>query len=484
MVKRNIGWLFAFMSVAIDALLIWLGFNLAWWLRYRLGVGGTVGVINFASLESYAAMRAGLIGVMLLVFAVSGIYRMPRGRSFLVDVTQVSHAVLLGLGLLVIALFVVRIPFSSRLMLGYAGLVVTALLLSARLLARLIKRIFWRRGIGVIRVLVVGDSTAARDLMGELLVQEQNGRKLWGCLATNQSRVGSAILVDAGRPLVVPVLGGLDDLEAAMSTHNIRQVLLALPGAMVAETQQAVRTCVRRHVDFRLAPELYGVAAHRVKLDDTFSRPVLDVQNGGLIGRRQLAKRILDIALSFMALVPFGLLIMVVVAVLIKLDSRGPVFFKQKRMTRDGSIFWVYKFRSMKVNAEDELARLQGSNEANGPIFKMKDDPRLTRVGKWLRRTSLDEFPQIINILLGEMSWVGPRPPLPSEVELYEDWQRRRLGTLTGLTGLWQVSGRSLLPFDEMVKLDLYYVENWSISLDLKILLRTIPSVLRGTGAY
>jgi lipopolysaccharide/colanic/teichoic acid biosynthesis glycosyltransferase len=195
-------------------------------------------------------------------------------------------------------------------------------------------------------------------------------------------------------------------------------------------------------------------------------------------------KRALDIVLSLLALVPFGVLLTLVIAILIKLDSPGPIFFRQKRLTRTGAVFSVYKFRSMHVNAEAQLAQLLSVNEASGPIFKIRADPRLTRVGKWLRRTSLDELPQIFNILRGDMSWVGPRPPLPSEVAQYEDWQKRRLGTTTGLTGLSQVSGRSLLAFDDMVKLDLYYIENWSIWLDLKILLKTIPAVLTGKGAF
>ncbi len=200
--------------------------------------------------------------------------------------------------------------------------------------------------------------------------------------------------------------------------------------------------------------------------------------------RQRALKRALDITLSLVVLLPWGLVVTAVVAVLIKLDSPGPVLFRQQRLTRTGKPFAVLKFRTMIMNADQLKEQLLDQNEASGPIFKMRGDPRLTRVGRWLRRTSLDELPQVFNILRGDMSWVGPRPPLPEEVALYEEWQKRRLGTTTGLTGLWQISGRSLLSFDEMVKLDLYYVENWSLVLDLKILLRTIPAVLTGRGAF
>lgn len=484
MVKRHIAWLFVTLNIVIDGLIIFYGFNLAWWLRYIAGIGGSVGTPNFVPLANYQGMCLGLVFVTLLVFTASGIYRIPRGRSFFLEVTQIVHAVLSALGLLVIALFIVRIPFSSRLLLGYAGVVVTALLLLERLIKRLVKQAFWRRGLGVVRVLVVGDGMAARDIMRDLIEHQHTGRQLYGCLALDMERSGAAILVDAGRPVIVPVCGSVADLDAVMLDNNVRQVVIALPGAETDATRQAVKTCIRRRVDFRLAPELYGIAAHRTTIDDTYRRPVLDMREYVPQNHERIMKRVLDIALSLLVMAPFGLLLTLIIAMLIKLDSPGPIFFRQKRLTSAGSVFWVYKFRSMRINAEAELTQLMAQNEAQGPIFKMRDDPRLTRVGKWLRRTSLDELPQIFNILLGEMSWVGPRPPLPSEVDLYEDWQKRRLGTTTGLTGLWQVSGRSLLPFDEMVKLDLYYVENWSIWLDLKILIKTIPAVLAGKGAF
>jgi lipopolysaccharide/colanic/teichoic acid biosynthesis glycosyltransferase len=172
------------------------------------------------------------------------------------------------------------------------------------------------------------------------------------------------------------------------------------------------------------------------------------------------------------------------VALLIKLDSPGPVIFRQQRVGERGRIFSFYKFRSMRDGAEDQQAELRSRNEATGPLFKIKDDPRLTRLGPLLRRRSLDEIPQLWNVLRGDMSLVGPRPGLPAEVAQYQPWHRQRLEVPPGITGLWQVSGRSDLSFDEMCLLDIYYIENWSLGLDLMIMLRTIPRVLFGEGAY
>jgi exopolysaccharide biosynthesis polyprenyl glycosylphosphotransferase len=196
-----------------------------------------------------------------------------------------------------------------------------------------------------------------------------------------------------------------------------------------------------------------------------------------------VAKRVLDIVLTVLVLLVLWP-VFLLVAIAIKLDSPGPILFTQIRIGQDGRPFKVYKFRSMVADAEDSLPHLNGLNEASGPLFKIKDDPRRTRVGRWLRKLSIDEFPQLINVLRGEMSWVGPRPALPNEVEKYEAWQRQRLEVPQGMTGLPQISGRSDLTFDEVCLLDIYYIENWSLSLDLTILLRTIPQVLFGRGAY
>jgi lipopolysaccharide/colanic/teichoic acid biosynthesis glycosyltransferase len=172
------------------------------------------------------------------------------------------------------------------------------------------------------------------------------------------------------------------------------------------------------------------------------------------------------------------------VAILVRLDSPGPILIPQQRVGAKGRTFTCYKIRSMYQDADRRLADLLKTNEAGGVIFKMRDDPRRTRVGRVIRKLSIDELPQFWSILTGEMSLVGPRPPFPHEVDQYEEWHKRRLSVTPGLTGLWQVSGRSDLPFDEMVMLDLYYIENWSLSLDLKIILRTIPTVISGRGAY
>ena len=211
--------------------------------------------------------------------------------------------------------------------------------------------------------------------------------------------------------------------------------------------------------------------------------PLISIKQTSLTGLNRAIKRATDLVLAGLGIIllsPIWLLI----ALAIKLDSPGPVLFRQPRAGRYGKPFTVYKFRSMRQDAETELEKLRNLNEAAGPMFKIKDDPRRTRVGRFIRQTSLDELPQLINVLRGEMSLVGPRPALLEEVAQYRDWHRKRLEVQPGITGLWQVSGRSDLSFDEMVMLDIYYGENWSLGLDFSILLRTVPQVFLGDGAY
>jgi exopolysaccharide biosynthesis polyprenyl glycosylphosphotransferase len=208
----------------------------------------------------------------------------------------------------------------------------------------------------------------------------------------------------------------------------------------------------------------------------------------------RLVKRAFDLLIASLALLIFSPL-WLLIAALIKLDSRGPVIYQQERVGMDGRIFLFYKFRTMRADADDRLHReyqeklIAGRPEANvgdteRPAYKLRADARVTRLGRILRRLSLDELPQLLNVLRGDMSVVGPRPPIPYEVEKYELWHRKRLDMKPGLTGLWQVSGRNRLPFEEMVRLDLFYIENWSLLLDLKIILRTLPVMLRGDDAY
>jgi exopolysaccharide biosynthesis polyprenyl glycosylphosphotransferase len=218
-------------------------------------------------------------------------------------------------------------------------------------------------------------------------------------------------------------------------------------------------------------------------MDDIAGIPLIDVVESPLQGLNFLLKRFLDVVFALLALLVLSPLF-ILVSLAIRLDSTGPIIIAQERVGRDGRSFPFYKFRSMHQDAEKQHATMQQQYGSDGRIFKHKQDPRRTRVGRFIRRLSIDELPQLFNVLRGEMSLVGPRPALPNEVTRYESWHHKRFDAVPGMTGLWQVSGRSDLNFDEMVLMDIYYIDNWSLTLDLKILLRTPAAVLTMRGAY
>jgi len=238
-----------------------------------------------------------------------------------------------------------------------------------------------------------------------------------------------------------------------------------------------------RNVDLVLATSLANVAGPRIHLRPVDGLPLLQVEIPQFEGGKHVLKRIMDVAASAAALIVLSPML-AIIAIAVRLDSDGKALFAQERVGRGGETFRIYKFRSMVVDAPERLAALRKQNEGSGPLFKLKNDPRVTRVGKFLRKYSLDEFPQLWNVLIGDMSLVGPRPPLPDEVEDYEAHVRRRLFIKPGLTGMWQVNGRSLLSWEDSVRLDLYYVENWSVVGDLMIMWRTVKVLLRPVGAF
>jgi exopolysaccharide biosynthesis polyprenyl glycosylphosphotransferase len=259
--------------------------------------------------------------------------------------------------------------------------------------------------------------------------------------------------------------------------------MITLPWQYHRKIINIMAQCERYHVPMRIVPDLFQITLTHMHIEEIAGIPMIGVKEVSISGLNLLLKRAIDVIFSAAALV-LAAPLMALVVLMIKMDSPGPVLFRQERVGKMGRLFTVYKFRSMVENAEEQRQALVALNEADGPLFKIKHDPRTTRLGRWLRRLSLDELPQFYNILRGEMSLIGPRPALPSEVEQYQQWHKRRLEVSPGLTGLWQVSGRSELTFDEMALLDIYYIENWSPALDTKILLQTIPRVIFGSGAY
>ena len=279
------------------------------------------------------------------------------------------------------------------------------------------------------------------------------------------------------------MLGPVDHLAHAVQAHGVERVIIALPATEHRSIAEIIEQCKQQRVGFYVVPDLFEIQLNTVDLDSIGGIPIIGLKDGGIVGWNFILKRLIDAAVSAVVLL-LGSPVFLLIALAIKLESSGPIFYAAERVGQDGKPFRMFKFRSMREDAEQLRAALADRNQADGPLFKIENDPRRTRVGAWLRRLSLDELPQFWNILRGDMSLVGPRAPLSEEVDQYEEWQMKRLIVKPGLTGLWQVNGRSNVPFEEMVMMDIYYIDNWSLGLDINLIIRTIPAVIGRDGAY
>ncbi len=326
------------------------------------------------------------------------------------------------------------------------------------------------------RVLVVGCGEHALDFVAALKRSSPWNNRILGHVTVAGERID---------PAAEPIIGNVEQLADILDREPIDEVVFAVPGADPERFRAALSACDERGVDVLLTmPSMMPPSGARVELTNVtgFDMPMLGMSRVPTSQGRLLVKRLLDIVGSACGIL-LASPVLIAAAIAIKISAPGPVFFRQVRAGRHGRKFTMIKFRSMVIDAEAQRAKLAHLNEMDGPVFKIKKDPRITRVGRLLRSTSIDELPQLFNVLFGDMSLVGPRPPLPSEVLQYEAWQRRRLSVKPGLTGLWQVSGRNHLDFDQWMALDLKYIDTWSLWLDLKIIALTIPAVLRGSGA-
>jgi len=350
------------------------------------------------------------------------------------------------------------------------------------LLFRVALRLFlWsvrRRGFNFRRIIIVGANDRARHFAEVILNKGQYGYILHGIIDDDESRMRYF------EGMEVEYLGPIARLEELLAVEVIDEVYIALPvRSCYEDIQEAANLCEGIGVPVRLIADFFPLRIARSKVHLIEDIPFLSMTAVPEHPVQLAVKRLIDIAVSFTGLVVLVPTVFIPLAILIKLESKGPVFFAQERVGLNQRRFKMLKFRSMVSNAEALRKELEAKNEADGPVFKIKDDPRITRIGRFIRKFSIDEFPQLINVLVGQMSLVGPRPPIPSEVEEYSWEQRRRLSVRPGITGLWQVSGRSEVSFDDWVRLDLQYIDTWSLLLDFNILWRTYGAVMRGRGA-
>jgi exopolysaccharide biosynthesis polyprenyl glycosylphosphotransferase len=460
----------------VDVLLVLIAFLISYYLRYEVQFLQPVNEANDAPFGPYIPYTAIFAALIFFFNQNAHLYQERRGRSWWEEVFAIGNSATNAAVFIMALSFALRPLVFSRLLIVQAAFMVVVLLGLWRALLRVIRSELRRRGVGIERVLVVGAGRVGLSVLQMILARPDLGFKLVGFVDDDPDRGAT----DLGR---VQALGMVDNIPRLIDQHKIDLVIITLPWHVQRKIVKIVRECERQHVKVRTVPDLFELSLSQVQVEMLGGIPLLGLNGEAKFhATSRLLKRGVDVALTLLAL-PVVIPLTLLVAVAIRLDTTGPIFFAQERIGQGEKKFKVYKFRSMVQNAADlhhELIRQTGEDPRHP---KLDNDPRITRVGRWIRRFSIDEVPQIWNILRGEMSWVGPRPATPDEVALYESWHRQRLRVLPGLTGLWQVSGRSEVPFEEMCLLDIYYIENWSLRLDLQIMLRTVPHVLLAHGA-
>lgn len=461
----------------VDGILVFIAFIGGYYLRYELQLLRVVEEAYYAPFDPFIPYALLFAAWIYFSLRGAGLYERRRGRSWTEEMYIIVNAVAgATVVTMAVSFFAQPLVFSRGLLLEAAALTIVFLGF-ARLGQRQVDSALRARGLGVERVLIVGAGEMGRSVMQLIVSRPDLGYLPLGFVDDDPERIKS----DLGR---VRALGAVDDLAGFLDEQPVDLVIVTLPWQDYPQILKVVNWCAQHRVPVRVVPDLFQLSLSQVQVETLGGVPMLSIGRKRIMPLdRRLTKRALDLVLSLIAL-PFFIIIAALVGLAIRLESPGSIFFKQRRVGENGEVFDVYKFRTMIQDAEARRAELELFNEASGPLFKIKEDPRVTRVGRWLRRFSIDELPQIINVLRGEMSLVGPRPGLPEEVEQYEHWQRQRLEAPPGITGLWQVSGRSDVAFEEMCLMDIYYIENWSLGLDLQILVRTVPRVLIGSGAY
>jgi exopolysaccharide biosynthesis polyprenyl glycosylphosphotransferase len=485
--------------VVADLALAALSFMAAFYLREGDAILARpiAGGINWSgAFAPYGALLPFVLLIRLVTLYYLDLYRLRGEFSFVEDGARVFKATAVGSLLIVAVTFLYRGGIEYRAFSYARGVFALDFFLALagfgvlRFLVRACQTLARRRDINLIPTLVVGRGPEAALCIKEMRERPSLGYRVIGVVENG--------VIDESVPAEfegVPVVSDLKGLPDAIRESRANEVIITDPtisGDSLFDVMMRVGR--RRGVEFRIAPSLFNCLPRKTEIDQIGALPMIRLFREPLSGWARTLKRASDILIASVATILLAPL-WLVVALVIKLDSRGPVFYKQERVGMDGRIFLFYKFRTMRVDSTDAAHReyqqkyIAGHAEATlvegeRPAYKLVADARITRVGRLLRRLSLDELPQLLNILRGEMSVVGPRPPIPYEVEAYQLWHRKRLDMKPGLTGLWQVSGRNRLPFDEMVRLDLFYIENWSLLLDLKIILRTLPVMLRGDDAY
>ncbi len=457
-----------------DTLLSLVSFALARWVR-----SDWVSPRPLYPLAYYFWIVPLAVSLWIAVGLLAGIYRDIQEEDLRRAYTDPLEVFFIATTLLFAITYAFKLIFISRLLMGFYAVLNLAAMVLFRLIARRLGDPLRHAFGGYREFLLVGGAPETLEIARTLEANESRGMRLFGL-----ARVGAAAEAEFTHPQLrrsYPVypLTGLPEL---IRRHVIDEVIFAVSKEDLEKLEDAFLLCEQEGVKTRVLLSFFPHLISRVYLERLRDMPLLTFTTTPASESLLLLKRAFDFLLALILLIILSPLFLVL-AVLIKLTSQGPALYRQTRCGLGGRKFTVYKFRSMRPDADLRREELEALNEMDGPVFKISGDPRCTPIGRFMRKFSLDELPQLVNVLKGDMSFVGPRPPLPEEVEQYESWQRRRLRMVPGLTCLWALEGRNRLSFRRWMELDLEYIDRWSPLLDLEIILKTIPVVLLGRGA-
>jgi exopolysaccharide biosynthesis polyprenyl glycosylphosphotransferase len=457
------------LSVTIDAVVVSLAFFLSYHLRGSyLDFGEPLFPIG-----EYLPVFLAVVPFWISFSYILGLYGDQRARTRTREIFQVMKAGLLQFAAISMLAFLFKLTFMSRIFIILFVASSTFLVAVERFILLTVLRHYHRLGRNARNIAILGSDDAAMAIEGVIHLHSEWGLRFAGYIVDNDG---------ADTPGLSPRLGRIDELERILRENVIDEVIFAASHEKLEEFEDELLVCEELGVSTKVMLNIFSHRIAQAEVEELGNMTMLSFSATPRSLLQLAAKRALDVGVSFCALALLSPL-MIIAAAAIKLTSRGPVFFRQVRCGKNGREFKLMKFRSMVKDAENMQDGLKHLNEMEEPAFKIKNDPRITGVGKVIRRTSIDELPQFLNVLAGDMSLVGPRPPLPSEVAKYERWQRRRLSIRPGITCYWQISGRNKVDFATWMKMDLDYIDNWSLGEDFRIILKTIPAVLLGRGA-
>lgn len=449
-------------QVPLDFVMILLAAAFTYFLRTTQFAKEIRPVLFDLSFSQFMTLVLVIVPGILIIFAILGLYNIKRKKWGLQDFYTICIGVSVGVAIISFYIFLRAELFSSRFLVIASWFFTTLFITFGRLILGLFQKYLYRYGIGTRRLVLIGETHAAAYLR-QILDKLYSGCK-----------------VVAHLPDFNDVL--LAKLKKISQHPGIDDIIQTNPDFPKDKMVDLIDWAQGNKIDFKYIPDLFGTKSSNVNVDVLAGYPLMELKQTSLDGWGRIFKRIFDFVGALFCLILTSPLFLIA-ALAIKIDSRGPIFVRLKRVGKEG-IFYLYKFRSMVKGAHLMKKDLLKYSERKGPLFKMKEDPRVTRVGKIIRRLKIDELPQLINVVIGEVSLVGPRPHEPEEVAQYKEHHRKVLSIKPGVTGMAQVAGGAELDFEDEVKLDTFYIENWSMSLDLQILLRTLVIVFKGVGAY